>query len=117
MRYWRPWIVTFTWLISTGSWLRLDDRADAIDRHVKALRDLAIGRFELARARRRGIEIGCKLGAIRAERMHLRGERVLAFVGVASPLQRALERIKSSRQPPGRGFDRARVNHRLPIAR
>ena len=73
MRYWRPLMVTLTW-----SWLRLDHRANGVDRDVEALRDLAVGRFQLARARRHGVEIGGEPRAVGSERMHLRGKRALA---------------------------------------
>ena len=52
-------------------------------------------------ARPRHVELGGELRAVGAERMHLRGERVLAAVGLAAALGRGLQRVERRAQAAG----------------
>ncbi len=81
------------------------------DRLIDPLRDVAIGRFERTRARRRLVEFARQPRAIGIERMDLAGKRFLGAVGVAPALGRSVERVERLGQPPGRDFDRIGVAH------
>src|SRR5438105_7885843 len=97
--------------------VRVDHRAHGVDREIEPARDLAIRRLEPLGARGLCVEIGGELGAVGAERVHLRGERVLAGVGLAPALGGRLERVERGGKAPACSIDRARIGHgrlRLP---
>ena len=75
--------------------------------------DLAVGRFQPARARGFAVERGGEPGAVDAERMELARQPFLAAVGLAPSLDRGVERVQRERQTLDRLIDRALVGHRL----
>ena len=74
-------------------------------------RDLAVGGLKPVAARGLRVEIGRELGAIGAERLNLRGELVLAMIGLTPALGCGLEGIERRGQAAGGCVDCARVAH------
>src|SRR5580692_5815413 len=88
MRNCRPLMVTLTWDIASSrlSFAAAQHAADRFDGVVDALRNLAVGGLERARAGGGVIELAGQPRAIGAERVDLIGKRFLAAVGLAPPL-------------------------------
>src|SRR5690242_19968591 len=91
--------------------VRVQHGADRVDGQIEPARDFAIGGFETVAARGLRVEVGGKLRAIRAERLDLCGELVLAMIGLAPALGRSLERIERRRQAAAGCLDCARIAH------
>ena len=64
-----------------------------------------LARSSLRDLHQRCVELVGKPRAVGAERLDPRRQFVLVAVGVAPPLDRALQRIQRRHQPPRRGFD------------
>src|SRR5262245_20395418 len=104
-----------TWKLSLSLAMGLDDRADGVDGGVEPMRDFPVRALERAHPRGLNIEIGGKPGAIRAERLELGPQRLLAAVRVAPTLERSLKRIERQGKTLGCSVDRACVGHRPPV--
>ena len=68
--------------------------ADGIDRDVKPSCDFAICGLELARIRRRRVEIGGQPRAVAAQSLQLRDQRGFATIGLAPALDRRIECVE-----------------------
>ena len=84
---------------------RTEHRADGSDRRIEPLGDLAVGALELARLHQRRVELIGEPRAVGAERLDPRRQLVLVAVGLAPPLDRALQRVQRGHEPPRCGFD------------
>jgi len=91
--------------------VRVEHGADRVDGKIEPARDLAVGGLEAVAARGLRIEIRRELGAVGAECLNLRGEFVLAVIGLAPALSRGLERIERRGQAAAGCVDCDRVAH------
>src|SRR5262249_61452183 len=67
---------------------------DGVDGGIEPVGDLAIGDFQHARARYRRIELRGETRTVGAERVQLGVQRLLAAVGLVSPLDRGRDGIE-----------------------
>src|SRR5471032_1288025 len=117
MRYCRPLIVTLTCAMASSSvpsrlLLRVDHRADIVDRRIKPAGDFAIGGFQLARTGGLGIQRGGEPRAVAAEGLELVAERGTAAVGLDPAIKGGVQRIERQGETTGGRVDQALIGHR-----
>ena len=88
-------MVTLMWLMAVSG---AENSADGADRHIQAVRDLAIGALESARLHQRAVEFVGQPRAIRAQRLDPGRQFVLVAVGLAPPLDRAFQPVERRHQ-------------------
>src|SRR5665647_79247 len=113
-RNWRPAMVALTVAMAGSLRLLVDVQhgPDRGDRRVEPLGDLAVGGFQLARARGLAVQRIGQPGAVETQRLYLGRQGLLAAIGLAPPLDGGIERVERQRQTFDRGIDRALLCHR-----
>ena len=89
--------------------VRREHGPDGVDGGIEPLGHLAIGDFQRAGARHRRIELGGETRAVGPERVQLGVQRLLAAVGLVSPLDRGRKRIECERKTFAGRVDTGRI--------
>jgi hypothetical protein len=97
---------------SWTSILSLENESNALHGGVEPARDLAVRGFKATHLAELRVEVGGKLGTIRAQRVNLLREQRPAALNFHSAVDRRVEDVQRLREAPGGGFDRGLIGHR-----